>query len=229
MTKKRKAAIAASKMIKDGMVLGLGTGSTAAYLVDEVGKLVAGGLNLKAVCTSKATDKQARSLNIPIIDINEVDIIDLAIDGVDEIDEDFNAIKGGGGALFREKVVASLASRVFWIMDDSKLVNKIGAFPLPVEIVAYGYPHVVKRLKDFNPVLRKQGGKPFITDNGNLILDLHLNPGFNINKVEVVLKNTLGVVETGLFLNFCNWIFVGTDEGVKEIINKSKRIKDDFN
>src|SRR5690554_6899836 len=112
MNKKSSAAIAASKKIKDGMVLGLGTGSTAAYLVDEVGKLVAGGLNLKAVCTSKATDRQARRLNIPIIDINDVNIIDLAIDGVDEIDENFNAIKGGGGALFREKVVASLANKV---------------------------------------------------------------------------------------------------------------------
>src|SRR5699024_1388597 len=139
MNQKKIAGEKAAEYIKDGMVVGLGTGSTARYMVDKVGEMVKNGLKIQGVPTSKATEEQARSLGIPLLDINDVDHIDLDIDGVDEIDGDFNATKGGGGALFREKVVASLAKEVIWIMDESKLVDKLGAFPLPIEILPYGY------------------------------------------------------------------------------------------
>lgn len=218
MNKKQIAAIKASKFIKDNTILGLGTGSTAAYLVEEVGKLVEAGYTLKCVCTSFATEKLAKENNIPILGINEVDHIDLGIDGVDEIDPNFNAIKGGGGALLREKVVATLAKEVVWIMDNSKIVDKIGGFPLPIEIIPFGYKHTVRALEAFNPVLRIRNDEIFITDNGNYILDLHLGKGFNIENIKTKLNETVGVVETGLFLKMSDRIVVGTDDGAKVII-----------
>ncbi|HBQ43473.1 MAG TPA: ribose 5-phosphate isomerase A, partial [Lactobacillus acetotolerans] len=129
MNKKQMAGYAACDYIKDNMILGLGTGSTAYYMVERLGQLVKEGLHIKAVATSNATAELAKSLHIELLDINDISSIDLAIDGVDEIDANFNAIKGGGGALFREKIVANLAKEVIWIMDDSKLVDSIGAFP----------------------------------------------------------------------------------------------------
>ena len=156
INKKKIAGEKATEYIKDGMTVGLGTGSTAKYLVEKVGEMVKNGLKIQAVATSRATENMAKELGITLIDVNDVDYIDVAIDGVDEIDRDFNATKGGGGALFREKIVASLAKKVIWIMDDSKLVESIGEFPLPVEILPYGYKATFKRLKalGYNPVMR---------------------------------------------------------------------------
>ena len=138
MDMKKLAGDKAAEYVKDGMVVGLGTGSTAYHMVNAVGEMVKNGLKIQAIPTSKATEAQARELGIPLLTIDELDHVDLAIDGVDEIDPQFNAIKGGGGALYREKVVASMAKEVIWIMDESKLVDKIGAFHLPVEIAQYG-------------------------------------------------------------------------------------------
>ena len=132
MDMKKLAGDKAAEYVKDGMVVGLGTGSTAYHMVNAVGEMVKNGLKIQAIPTSKATEAQARELGIPLLTIDELDHVDLAIDGVDEIDPQFNAIKGGGGALYREKVVASMAKEVIWIMDESKLVDKIGAFHLPV-------------------------------------------------------------------------------------------------
>lgn len=223
MNKKQMAGYYACNYIKDNMILGLGTGSTAYYMVERLGELVKGGLSVKAVATSLRTYEQAQSLGIELLDIDEVDYIDLTIDGVDEIDGDFNAIKGGGGALFREKVVASLAKEVIWIMDDSKLVKAIGAFPLPIEVVRYGYKQVLKKFQDLdlNPVLRVKDNQPFITDNNNYIIDLHLQAPLDIKKM-LALKQMMGVVETGLFINTCNRIIVGSDE-VKVIENVNKK------
>ena len=134
MDKKKIAGEEAAKYVKDGMVVGLGTGSTAYHAVNAIGEMVKNGLKIQAIPTSKATEAQARELGIPLLTIDEVDHIDLDIDGVDEIDPQFNAIKGGGGALYREKVVADLAKEVIWIMDDSKPVKAIGDFHLPIEI-----------------------------------------------------------------------------------------------
>lgn len=224
MDKKKIAGEKAAEYVKDGMTLGLGTGSTAFHAVNAVGELVRKGMKLQAVPTSKATEAQARELGIPLLTIDEVDHIDLAIDGVDEIDPAFNAIKGGGGALYREKVVATLADEVVWIMDDSKLVEHIGAFHLPVEIAQYGSKQAMAKMAEYgwNPVLRVRDGKTFVTDNGNFIADLHLGAGFDIEDVYSKLSGMLGVLEHGLFLNMCKRIIVGTDEGVQVTENPAK-------
>ena len=220
--KKKIAGTKAADYIKDGMIVGLGTGSTAKYLVERVGELVKGGLKIQAVATSKATEEQARELGISLLDVNDVEYLDIAIDGVDEVDKDFNATKGGGGALFREKIVASLAKEVIWIMDDSKLVDSIGDFPLPVEILPYGYKVTLKRLKDLglNPVMRLKNNELYVTDNGNYIADLHMSALVDVKDIKEKLDNTVGVLETGQFLNMCNRIIVGTDDGVKIFENK---------
>ncbi|MBS6546690.1 MAG: ribose-5-phosphate isomerase RpiA [Clostridiaceae bacterium] len=224
MDKKKIAGEKAAEYVKDGMTLGLGTGSTAFHAVNAVGELVKKGMKLQAVPTSKATEAQARELGIPLLTIDEVEHIDLAIDGVDEIDPAFNAIKGGGGALYREKVVATMADEVIWIMDDSKLVEKIGAFHLPVEIAQYGSKQAIAKMEAYgwNPVLRVRDGKTFVTDNGNFIADLHLGAGFDIEDVYNKLSGMLGVLEHGLFLNMCKRIIVGTDEGAVVTENPAK-------
>lgn len=221
MEQKRIAGEKSAEYIKDGMILGLGTGSTAYYMIKKVGELIQRGMNLKGVATSKSTENLAKELGIHLIAIDEVDRIDLAIDGVDEIDSKFSAIKGGGGALFREKIVANLADEVIWIMDDSKLVNSIGEFPLPVEILPYGYKHVIKKLQNYslNPVIRMNSDKFFITDNGNYIVDLHIGKPMDINEVYSKISGITGVLEIGLFINMCKRIIVGTDSGVKVIEN----------
>jgi len=221
MEQKRIAGQKATEYIKDGMILGLGTGSTAYYMIKKVGELVQNGMNLKAVATSKDTESLAKELHIPLVQIDELDRIDLCIDGVDEIDKHFNAIKGGGGALFREKIVANLANEVIWIMDDSKLVDSIGAFPLPIEILPYGHTQVIRKLKNYslNPVIRMKDGNVFVTDNGNYIVDLHIGKLIDINDVYDKVNGITGVLETGLFINMCKCIIVGTDSGTKVIEN----------
>ena len=219
MNQKKIAGEKAAEFIKDGMIIGLGTGSTAEYLINKVGDMVKNGLNIQAVATSKATEKQAQKLGIPLLDINEVKYIDIAIDGVDEIDRNFNATKGGGGALFREKIVANLAQEVIWIMDESKIVDNIGKFPLPVEILPYGYKVTYQKLKEhgYNPTMRLREDDLFVTDNGNYIVDLHLTVPVDIQDIKQKLDNIVGVLETGQFLKMCNRIIVGTSSGVNVI------------
>lgn len=227
MDKKKIAGEKATEYVKDGMILGLGTGSTAYHMVNKIGEMVKAGMDLKGVPTSKATEEQAKALGIPLLSINEVDHIDIDIDGVDEIDPAFNATKGGGGALFREKVVADLADMVIWICDDSKLVDSLGAFPLPIEILQYGYTQTIKKMAAYgwNPVLRERDGKVFVTDNGNYIVDLHLEKPVDIQDVKQKLSTIVGVLETGQFLNFCKYLIVGSDNGV-QVIENTKSIKD---
>ncbi|MFL0166485.1 ribose-5-phosphate isomerase RpiA [Candidatus Clostridium helianthi] len=230
MDQKRVAGEKSTEYIKDGMILGLGTGSTAYYMIKKVGELIKNGMKIKAVATSKSTESLARELKITLLSIDEVDRIDLAIDGVDEIDNEFNAIKGGGGALFREKIVASLANEVIWIMDESKLVDGIGEFPLPVEILPYGYKHVIKELQDYslNPKIRMKEEEIFVTDNGNYIVDLHIGKPMNISDVFNKVNRITGVLETGLFINMCDRIIIGTNSGAKIINNiKSQNVKVD--
>lgn len=220
MNQKKIAGEKAAEFIKDGMIIGLGTGSTAKYLIDKVGDMVVNrGLRIQAVATSKATEIQARELGIPLLDINEVDAIDLVIDGVDEIDRNFNATKGGGGALFREKMVADLAKEVIWIMDESKLVDNLGEFPLPVEILPYGYKAIFRKLEEYgyHPVMRLKDNDLFVTDNGNYIVDLHLGVPVDIEDVKKKVNSIVGVLETGQFLKMCNRIIVGTNNGAKII------------
>ena len=214
----------AVKYVEDGMIVGLGTGSTVFYFVHALADRVKEGLNIQMVSTSIQTVELAKSLGLNIKELEEIDHIDLAVDGVDEIDKNFNAIKGGGAALFREKIVADIAKEVIWIYDESKDVEKLGKFNLPVEILPFGYSHTVRKLTEagLNPVIRKKDGEILITDNHNYIVDLHLGYGFDIKEVKEKLANIVGVVEHGLFLNMCKLCIKGTPEGAVIINNPNK-------
>ena len=214
----------AVKYVEDGMIVGLGTGSTVFYFVHALADRVKEGLNIQMVSTSIQTVELAKSLGLNIKELEEIDHIDLAVDGVDEIDKNFNAIKGGGAALFREKIVADIAREVIWIYDESKDVEKLGKFNLPVEILPFGYSHTVRKLTEagLNPVIRKKDGEILITDNHNYIADLHLGYGFDIEEVKQKLANIVGVVEHGLFLNMCKLCIKGTPEGAVIINNPNK-------
>lgn len=214
----------AVKYVEDGMIVGLGTGSTVFYFVHALADRVKEGLNIQMVSTSIQTVELAKSLGLNIRELEEIDHIDLAVDGVDEIDKNFNAIKGGGAALFREKIVADIAKEVIWIYDESKDVEKLGKFNLPVEILPFGYSHTVRKLTEagLNPVIRKKDGEILITDNHNYIADLHLGYGFDIKEVKEKLANIVGVVEHGLFLNMCKLSIKGTPEGAVIINNPNK-------
>ena len=214
----------AVKYVEDGMIVGLGTGSTVFYFVHALADRVKEGLNIQMASTSIQTVELAKSLGLNIKELEEIDHIDLAVDGVDEIDKNFNAIKGGGAALFREKIVADIAKEVIWIYDESKDVEKLGKFNLPVEILPFGYSHTVRKLTEagLNPVIRKKDGEILITDNHNYIADLHLGYGFDIEEVKEKLANIVGVVEHGLFLNMCKLCIKGTPEGAVIINNPNK-------
>lgn len=214
----------AVKYVEDGMIVGLGTGSTVFYFVHALADRVKEGLNIQMVSTSIQTVELAKSLGLNIKELEEIDHIDLAVDGVDEIDKNFNAIKGGGAALFREKIVADIAKEVIWIYDERKDVEKLGKFNLPVEILPFGYSHTVRKLTEagLNPVIRKKDGEILITDNHNYIADLHLGYGFDIEEVKEKLANIVGVVEHGLFLNMCKLCIKGTPEGAVIINNPNK-------
>ena len=214
----------AVKYVEDGMIVGLGTGSTVFYFVHALADKVKEGLNIQMVSTSIQTVELAKSLGLNIKELEEIDHIDLAVDGVDEIDKNFNAIKGGGAALFREKIVADIAKEVIWIYDESKDVEKLGKFNLPVEILPFGYSHTVRKLIEagLNPVIRRKDREILITDNHNYIVDLHLGYGFDIEEVKEKLANIVGVVEHGLFLNMCKLCIKGTPEGAVIINNPNK-------
>ena len=211
--------------VKDGMIVGLGTGSTVFYFVHALAEKVKEGLNIEMVSTSIQTVELAKSLGLVIKELEEIDHIDLAVDGVDEIDKNFNAIKGGGAALFREKIVADIAEKIIWIFDESKDVEKLGNFNLPVEILPFGYSHTIRKMEKLglNPVLRLKDGKTLVTDNYNYIVDLHLGYGLDIDEVKNKLADIVGVVEHGLFLNMCDLCILGTPKGAVVIENPNKK------
>lgn len=223
---KQRAAEAAARHLQDDMTIGLGTGSTAYYLILEAGRMAKAGMRLKAVTTSKATEELARSHHISVILPEETDCVDLAIDGVDEIDREFRAVKGGGGALLREKIVASKAKEVIWIMDESKLVERLGAFPFPVETVPFGMPFVKRRIADMGavPALRMGDGKSYLTDSGNFILDVQFAENTDISQAAEQIRNMPGVVETGYFGQMCSRIAAGTSSGVKVMENPHRAV-----
>jgi ribose 5-phosphate isomerase A len=218
---KELAGSAVSDFLSDGMILGLGTGSTFYYAIKKIGEMVRDGLQIKAVSTSSSTDKLAESLNIPLLSIDDVDEIDLTIDGADEVDPDFNGIKGGGGALLFEKVVAKSSKKNLWAVNSVKMVDKLGAFPLPIEVVPYALGNVFKKLerKGYNPKIRMREGEKYLTDSGNYIIDVSLGVIEDAYKLEVELNMIPGVVENGLFLDIVDIVIVGKGDGV-EIIRK---------
>ncbi len=225
---KYAAAEKALDYVESGMKLGLGTGSTAAYFVDMLGEKVAGGLEVVGVPTSTRTYEQARALGIPLTTLDEVERLDLVIDGADEFDRRMNLIKGGGGALLQEKLVATAADKMIVITDNSKRVSHLGAFPLPVEVVQFGWQHTQKRIYDLicgsfvggvDIVRRMAGDSPFITDEGHFILDLHLKKIDEPEKMAWQLKELIGVVDSGLFIEIADMVIVGKDDGTTRIVN----------
>lgn len=204
------AAKEAVKMIKDNQIIGLGTGSTSEYAVREIGKMVAEGLKIKGVPTSNKTEELAKSLNIPLISLDEVDSIDLTIDGTDEFDADLNLIKGGGGALFREKMVARLTKNQIIIADSSKKVKVLGAFKVPVEVVPIAVHFAEKQIEKIGGAakIRKKNSKIFVTDAGNHILDADFGEISDANDISDKLNSIEGVVCHGLFINLANTVIM---------------------
>ena len=223
---KKEAGIEAAKLVKSGMIVGLGTGSTARCLVDDLGRRKQEeGLELTGATTSRRTQEQAEGYGIKIVNIDDVDHIDLCIDGADEVDKNFNGIKGGGAALLWEKIVAINSNRIVWIVDASKLVDVIGKFPLPVEVIPFGAMHVIERMKErgYNPTLRLDAeGKPVRTDENNYVVDLHLERIDDPAGLNEDLINMVGVVEDGLFLDMVNEVIVGDPNGPRTLINPNK-------
>ncbi|MBP1914195.1 ribose-5-phosphate isomerase RpiA [Lederbergia galactosidilytica] len=217
MLKKQLAGEKAVEFIEDGMVIGLGSGSTVFYTIQKIGELVGQGLRIQGVSTSRETTLLAQSLNIPLVSIDSVNEIDLTIDGADEVDRNLQGIKGGGGALLYEKIVASASRKIIWVVDASKMVESLGKFPLPIEVVPFGHKQVIKKmeLEDCQPILRVKNGSPVQTDGGHYIVDLHMNKIEHPQKLEEKLQNKTGIVENGLFLNYAHQVIIGGQEGVK--------------
>jgi len=217
---KRTAARRALEFVEDGMSLGLGSGTTSAMFIQELGARVKDGLRVRGIATSAASEQLAKSLSIPMTDFEEMPELDLAIDGADEIGPDLALIKGGGGALLREKIVESAAKKFIVIADSSKLVNQLGRFPLPVEVIQMALPLVSRKLTalGLNPKLRHHpDGSKYITDEGNYILDCACGAIPDPAKTAAEISGITGVVEHGLFLNMASFALIANDQGVTEV------------
>ena len=232
---KLKAAEAALAYVTDGMKLGLGTGSTAAKFVDLLGAKVKAGLDVVCVPTSEATAAQARALGIRLVSLDDEPILDLTIDGADEIDPQLRLIKGGGGALLREKIVACSSDRLIVIADASKVVDRLGAFALPVEIVRFGAVSTRMMVEALAADIGCEGriamrtgpdGQPFITDNGNVILDCAFGSIADPEALDDVLRGVPGVVGSGLFLGIAEMAVIGGPTGVDVLVPEDD--DDDF-
>lgn len=212
---KLQAARRAVELVEDGMVLGLGTGSTTRLAIDEIGKLVRDGYRLVGVPTSIETERQARSLNIPLSTLEKVGQIDLTIDGADEVDPCLRLIKGLGGALLREKMVAYYSKREVIIVDGSKVVDVLGVrTPLPVEVVQFGHLRTKSALEALGCVATLRGGEsPFVTDNGNLIYDCKFDRISEPEETSTRIDSIPGVVENGLFIGLATSVVIGTERG----------------
>ena len=225
---KKIAAEEALNFVLSEMVIGLGTGSTAKIFVDLLSqKYFKENLNIKVLATSSSTELQSKSLGLPITSIDTVNYVDLTIDGADEVDSDLNLLKGGGGALLQEKIVASYSKKMIVIVDNSKVVANLGEFPLPIEIVKFGSKCTQKQIEnillelgysDFSINLRKENDDYFVTDEKHFILDLSLKKITDPYILDKKIKKVVGVVETGLFINMANSVIIGNNDGSFKLI-----------
>ncbi|MBQ4827257.1 ribose-5-phosphate isomerase RpiA [Leisingera sp. M527] len=232
------AAKRAAEMVEDGMRVGLGTGSTAAWLVRCLGEMVSrDGLKITAVPTSSRTAALARDVGINVVSLDEAKWLDMTIDGADEFDADLNLIKGGGGAHLQEKIVATASDQMVVIADASKSVETLGAFPLPVEVLPFGWQSSQALIEETlvsmdvmgrTTTLRMNGDAPFVTDEGNYILDLHLKRIGNARQLALVMNQIPGVIENGLFIDICDTVVIGFGDGRVEVrdINEGTVEKD---
>lgn len=226
---KRRAAERAVELVESGMIVGLGSGSTASHALRRTAELIQAGKlqDIRGVPTSQRIEQEARALGIPLIDLDDVEIIDLTIDGADEVDPDLNLIKGGGGALLREKIVAQISRREIIVIDDSKLSHKLGTrWHLPVEVVPFGWRTQVRYLESLGAkvTLRQVEGAPFKTDQGNLILDCNFGPIDDPTDLARRIKARAGIVEHGLFLHMATEVIVASISGIRRITRSATRL-----
>jgi len=223
---KKKAAVEAAKLVQDGSVVGLGSGSTVAYAIQEIGRRIREeGLKVLGIPTSYQASMLAVENGIPLTTLNEHPKPDLAIDGADQIDPQLNLIKGMGGALTQEKVVGSAARRLVIVADETKMVEKLGTNqPVPVETLSFALTPVMLKIQEMGgkPLLREGKGKvgPVVTDNGNFILDVDFGPITEPKELNLKLKSIPGVIETGLFIGLADTVYVGTPTTVRRLRRK---------
>ena len=222
MNEKKEVGEKAVEYVKDGMVVGLGTGSTVYYFISKLGQLVQQGLSIKGIPTSKQTEKLAIELGIPLVSFNQIEQIDVAIDGADEVDPELHLIKGGGGALLREKIIAASAKTFIVIADSHKNVETLGTFPLPIEVVPYGVEMTVKHIRELGGIseIRQNQGSPFLTDNGNYILDTSFQEIKQPRDLEKNLNLIPGVVDNGLFVGMADAVITIVDN---KLVTKARR------
>jgi ribose 5-phosphate isomerase A len=215
---KERAAQKALEFISDGMIVGLGTGSTAKHFIQLLSERVKQGLRIRGIATSNASEQLAKSVNIPIIDFHQTSEIDVNVDGADEIAPGLALTKGGGGALLREKIVASAAKKFIVVADSSKIVAHLGKFPLPVEVIPMAAPLVAAKLAalGIRPAVRHTpAGPEFITDEGNLILDCACGEILDPHALAASIRAIVGVVEHGLFLNMADLAIVSSEREIQ--------------
>ncbi|MDE2693124.1 MAG: ribose-5-phosphate isomerase RpiA [Paracoccaceae bacterium] len=229
-----KAKYASAKyslnFIKDGMKIGLGTGSTAAWFVVLLSDFIKkNDIKVTTVATSNFTKTLAKAVGVIVVSLDEIKCLDLTIDGADEFDDHLNLIKGGGGALLQEKIVASASSEMIVIADTGKYVKKLGKFPLPIEVVPFGASstkNIIDNLfltcgfKDISGTFRQKNGQIFVTDEGNNIIDYKLNEINNVKELSIKINNITGVIEHGIFTNLCTKVIVGKPSGGIHLFSK---------
>lgn len=235
---KLAASRAAVALVRDGMKLGLGTGSTASIMVEVLaGRAKQEGLSLRCAATSKATAELAERLGLRIETLDEIGWLDMTIDGADEVDPDLHLIKGGGGAHLREKIVAAASDRMVVIADPGKVVDQLGAFPLPVEVLQFGFEASRKLIRqalqdlglgDHDVLQRLRDSDPWVTDEGNFILDLHLGAIPDVAALARALSGVPGVVEHGLFLGMCDLAIIGKSDGTVIELDRNADIDADM-
>jgi len=219
---KKAAAEQAVEYVEDGMVLGLGSGTTVYWMLKRLGELVDQGLNIKGIPSSLRTAGWAKEFGIPLTDFSEIEMLDLAIDGADEIDPDFQLTNGGGGSLVRANLFHAPAKQVIIIADGSKMVDRLGKFPLPVEVLQFAWQRTADKIEALGakPVLRERDGEVFVSNNGNYILDCAFEAIEDPRALHNQLKLLLGVVETGLFIDMTDKVILAGPDGA-QVINKN--------
>lgn len=222
MNVKQLAAEKAVSFLEDGMTIGLGTGSTAYWAIEKIGEKVnKEGWQVRAIATSKRSEEQARGLGIPIVGFSDIKSIDVTIDGADEVDGQLQLIKGGGGALLREKIVATNSRQMIVVADESKWVKTLGKFPLPVEVVHFGWEKTFEKLQllGCNAKRRLNGTEPYITDNGNFIIDCAFEAMHDAPALHDSVNAITGVVDNGLFIHIAAILVLGFNNGETRIIS----------
>jgi ribose 5-phosphate isomerase A len=226
MDPKKRAAEAAVEYIAEGMIVGLGTGSTACWAIRRIAEKVREGFQIQAAASSIHSEELAQELGIPLVPLSQINYLDITIDGADEVDSQLNLIKGGGGALLREKILAYYSKQFIVIVDESKLVQRLGRFPLPVEITPFAANLTLSKLAELgsSPRLRRYEGKPFITDNGNWIADCSFDSIGDPAALSTYIHAVPGIVDHGLFLHeMVDMVVIGRQEDTVVLLTAEKK------